>query len=113
MRAIGVSNFSIQTLKILLEHANIVPAVNQVELHPCLPQRELLDFCGTRGILVTAYSPVGKHKFANNPPITEIAEAHSATCAQILLNWGIQRGTAVIPKTVHEDRLKENLKVGG
>lgn len=112
VKAIGVSNFSVKTLQILLEHADTIPAVNQVEMHPCLPQHDLLEFCGVRGILLTAYSPVGKHRFANHPAIAEIAEAHSATNAQVLLSWGLQRGTAVIPKTVNEDRLKENLEVG-
>lgn len=95
----------------MLEHASIVPAVNQVELHPCLPQHELLAFCNARGILLTAYSPVWKHKFADNPLIVVISETHRATPAQALLSWGVQRGTAVIPKTVREERLRENLKV--
>lgn len=84
--------------------------MNQVELHPCLPQHELLAFCNARGILLTAYSPVGKHKFADNPLIVAISETHHAAPAQVLLSWGLQRGTAVIPKTVCEERLRENLK---
>ncbi|KZT64358.1 Aldo/keto reductase [Daedalea quercina L-15889] len=112
-KAIGVSNFSVQTLTELLAHASVVPAVNQVELHPCLPQHELVDFCSKRGILLTAYSPVGKTKFADDPAITAIASGHgpAVTNAQVLLSWGVQRGTAVIPKTVHAERLKENLQV--
>lgn len=85
--------------------------MNQVELHPCLPQHDLLSFCNTHGIILTAYSPVGKHKFADNPLIGKIAEAHGSTSAQVLLSWGLQRGTAVIPKTVREERLRENLEV--
>ncbi|KAJ8489608.1 hypothetical protein ONZ51_g2793 [Trametes cubensis] len=110
-KAIGVSNFSIKTLTELLEHANVVPAVNQVELHPCLPQHDLLEFCTKRDILLTAYTPLGKAKFVNDPVIQEIVEAHGprATGAQVLLSWGVQRGTAVIPKTLHPERLKENL----
>ena len=113
VRAIGVSNFSIKTLSTLLAHASIVPAVNQVELHPCLPQHELLEFCSARGIRLTAYSPVGKAKFADDPAVTAIAAAHGpkVTGAQVLLSWGVQRGTAVIPKTVHPERLEENLQV--
>lgn len=112
-KAIGVSNFSVNTLTTLLAHASVVPAVNQVELHPCLPQHELREFCSERGILLTAYSPVGKVKFANDPAITAIAAAHGpgVTSTQVLLSWGVQRGTAVIPKTVHPERLRENLQV--
>lgn len=112
-KAIGVSNFSIKTLSVLLAHATVVPAVNQVELHPCLPQHALLAFCADRGILLTAYSPVGKHKFAHDPNIVAIANAHGpdVTSAQVLLSWGVQRGTVVVPKTLHTERLKENLEV--
>ena len=110
-RAIGVSNFSIKTLSALLAEANIIPAVNQVELHPSLPQHDLLDFCRLRGIVLTAYSPVGKFKFANDPVIQAIAQAQQASGAQVLLSWGVQRGTAVIPKSAHVDRMQENLQV--
>ncbi|EJF64600.1 Aldo/keto reductase [Dichomitus squalens LYAD-421 SS1] len=110
-KAIGVSNFSVKTLTELLNHTDIVPAVNQVELHPSLPQNELLAFCRERGILLTAYSPVGKFKFADDPEITAIADAHHASSAQLLLSWGVQRGTAVIPKTVHATRMRENLQL--
>lgn len=108
-----MSNFSIKTLSVLLAHATVVPAVNQVELHPCLPQHALLAFCADRGILLTAYSPVGKHNFAHDPNIVAIANAHGpdVTSAQVLLSWGVQRGTVVVPKTLHTERLKENLEV--
>ncbi|KAI8983405.1 Aldo/keto reductase [Trametes punicea] len=112
-KAIGVSNFSIKTLSELLPHANVVPAVNQVELHPCLPQHDLLAFCADKGILLTAYTPLGKHKFADDPTIRAIAEAHGpgVTSVQVLLSWGVQRGTAVIPKTLRAERLRENLQL--
>ncbi len=110
-KAIGVSNFSIKTLSILLQHAEIVPAVNQVEMHPSLPQHELLDFCRARGVALTAYTPLGKHKLANDPVIQQVATAHGASGAQVLLSWGVQRGTSVIPKTVNEQRMRENLDV--
>ena len=110
-RSIGVSNFSIKTLTTLLEHASIVPAVNQVEMHPCLPQHDLLEFCNSRNIHLTAYSPVGKAKFSDDAEIVQIAKSHGATSAQVLLSWGVQRGTSVIPKTLNEERLKENITV--
>ncbi|KAL5536563.1 hypothetical protein ACEPAF_385 [Sanghuangporus sanghuang] len=108
-KSIGVSNFSIKTLTKLLERASIVPAVNQVEMHPCLPQHDLIEFCQSYNIHLTAYSPIGKHKFAYDPAIVEIAKSHGATSAQVLLSWGIQRGTSAIPKTLNEERLKENI----
>ncbi|KAI9059658.1 Aldo/keto reductase [Trametes sanguinea] len=112
-KAIGVSNFSIKTLSELLEKATVVPAVNQVELHPCLPQHDLLAFCAERGIQLTAYTPLGKHKFADDPTIRSIAEAHGpgVTPAHVLLSWGVQRGTAVIPKSLNPTRLQENLRL--
>lgn len=111
VKAIGVSNFSVKTLGTLLNHAVIVPAVNQVELHPSLPQHELLAYCRDRGILLTAYSPIGKYKFADDPEIVDIARAHRASSAQVLLSWGVQRGTSVVPKTMREERMKGNLQV--
>ncbi|KAF8625053.1 hypothetical protein AX15_005583 [Amanita polypyramis BW_CC] len=109
VKSIGVSNFSVKTLNELLPYINVVPAVNQVEAHPCLPQHELLAFCKEKGILVTAYSPVGKFMFASHKGLVEIARRKGATRAQILMSWGVQRGTAVIPKSEKEDRLRENI----
>ncbi|PFH47760.1 hypothetical protein AMATHDRAFT_77044 [Amanita thiersii Skay4041] len=108
VRSIGVSNFSIKTLDELLAHAQVVPAVNQVEAHPCLPQHELLVFCRERGIQMTAYSPVGKHQFAEHSIIRRIAERRGTSAARVMVSWGVLRGVAVIPKTEKEERLKEN-----
>ena len=110
-RSIGVSNFSVKTLTHLLNNAQVVPAVNQVEAHPCLPQHGLLKFCRQNGIHLTAYSPVGKHKFASHEAVVSIAQHHGVTAAQILLSWGVQRGTSVIPKTESAQRLSENITV--
>jgi len=112
-RAIGVSNMSEKHLASLLDHPKsiIVPAVNQVEAHPCLPQHELLEFCRNRGILLVAYSPVGKQKFANDHDIQAIARRLNVTPAQVILSWAIQRDTAVVPKSEHEARLAENISV--
>ncbi|KAJ7204671.1 Aldo/keto reductase [Mycena pura] len=109
VRSIGVSNFSEKTLTILLENARIVPAVNQVEIHPLLPQHSLLAFCQARGIILTAYSPVGKNKFSSDPDVVRIADAHGVTGPQVILSWGVQRGTTVIPKTSNHERLRENI----
>lgn len=116
VKNIGVSNFGIKTLTTLLKHARIVPAVNQVEAHPCLPQHELLAFCSSHEpkILLTAYSPVGKHKYATSDrDIVDIARNKGTGVkeGQVLLSWAVQRGTAVMPKSVDPTRLKQNLSL--
>ncbi|KAF8325937.1 Aldo/keto reductase [Amanita rubescens] len=113
VKNIGVSNFSVKTLNELLSHCQtqIIPAVNQIEAHPSLPQHELIRFCKERGIVVTAYSPIAKNKLANNETLMGVARRRGVTPTQVLLSWGVQRGTAVIPKTEREDRMKENIKL--
>lgn len=108
-----MSNLSRELLSALLVHPEtvVVPAVDQVEAHPCLPQHELLKFCNDKGILLVAYSPVGKHKFANDEDIQRITQRLGITAAQVLLSWGVQRGTSVVPKSEHKDRIAENISV--
>ncbi|NEQ45533.1 MAG: aldo/keto reductase [Leptolyngbya sp. SIOISBB] len=120
-RQIGVSNFSIQKLKSLLENADIPPAMNQVELHPYLQQTELLPFAQEHNIFLTAYSPLGSSDrpaalkaqdepiLLEDPTLLEIADKHHVTPAQVLIRWAIQRGTAVIPKSVNPARIEQNL----
>jgi len=120
-RHIGVSNFGVATLDALLGQARIRPAMNQVELHPYLQQPDLLAFCQARGIHVTGYAPLGSGgrpaiiRQPNDPVllrdsiITAIAQRRGITPAQVLLRWALQRGTAVIPKSVNPGRLRENL----
>ncbi|CEP18453.1 hypothetical protein [Parasitella parasitica] len=112
LRAIGVSNFDIQHLEKLAITAKIPPAVNQVELHPYLPQQELVDYCQKHDILVAAYSPLGSSDspLMKDETITFIANKHNATAAQILISWGIERGYAVLPKSVNASRIMSNLK---
>lgn len=112
--AIGVSNFSINNIKDILSSPGnkIVPAVNQVELHPLLPQQELLDFCHSKGIFLEAYSPLGS---TNAPLLTEkvvidIAEKNAVTPAQVVISWHVQRGYIVLPKSVNADRIVSNFK---
>jgi len=115
VRHIGVSNCSAAKLKALLPHCRIQPAMNQIERHPWLQQRELLTFCDQHGIAVTAYSPLGSPAaggpapLLNEPTIAAIATTHGASAAQVLLAWGIACGTAVIPKSVQRERLAANL----
>ncbi|KAI5449689.1 hypothetical protein NCC49_004150 [Naganishia albida] len=114
-RAIGVSNFGIRNLETLLQSAKIVPAVNQIELHPCSPSTKLVDFCKSKGIHVTAYSCLGStdSPLAHNKTLEEVAKAHGKTPQQVLLVWGLKRGTSVIPKSVTESRIKGNFDLDG
>ncbi len=115
VRQIGVSNFSTAKLAALASGARVVPAVNQVERHPWLQQSDLLRHCRERGVVLTAYAPLGSggavegSSLLADPQILSIAAAHGASAAQVLIAWGLACGTAVIPKTVHVDRLAENL----
>lgn len=112
-RSIGVSNFLQHHLERLLAQAEIVPAVNQIELHPILQQAGVVEFCRERGIAVEAWSPLGAGQlplFAQ-PAVTEAAAAHDRTPAQIVLRWHIQRGTIVFPKSSDPQRMRENLSI--
>jgi alcohol dehydrogenase (NADP+) len=119
---IGVSNFSIPKLQGLLEDAErYAPEMNQIELHPYLQQPKMIGFAKAHDVHLTAYSPLGSSdrpdamKDEDEPvlledeTIAEIADEHDATPAQVLISWAIHRGTAVIPKSVNEGRIKENL----
>lgn len=119
-RHIGVSNFGVERLKALAAKSWVKPECNQVELHPLLAQNELKAYCDAEGIHLTAYSPLGSKDrdpamkrdnepdLFENPVIKSIASTHGASPAQILIRWAIQRGTAVIPKSVNPGRLKQN-----
>ncbi|KAJ3998710.1 Aldo/keto reductase [Lentinula boryana] len=116
VKSIGVSNFSIKNLEILLPECTVIPVTNQVEMHPCLPQIDLKDYCESKGIILTAYSPLGRPlgpdqpiSLFNNNTITTIANKLGVDLAQVLLSWGVQRNTAVIPKTENEVRMKNNI----
>lgn len=93
---------------------------NQVELHPCYPQNELLRFCHSKGIQLTAYCPLGQYNspFFTDPMLLQAAEELSKTLSknvsvsQLVLSWAVQRGTIVIPKSANETRLKQNIDVG-
>ena len=121
VRRIGVCNCTIALIRDLLAVARIKPAVLQVELHPFLTQEKLLRFCREASIAVTAFSPLGAPSYVplgmatasdsvlEHPVVKEIAAATGRTPAQAVLRWGMQRGTAVIPKTSRPERLRENL----
>jgi 2,5-diketo-D-gluconate reductase A len=109
--SIGVSNFEPEHLRILIDATGIVPAVNQVELHPLLPQWELREMHAQLGIATEAWSPLGRGSLLGNPIITGVAEAHGKTAAQVLIRWHIQLGNIVIPKSVTPERIVSNFDV--
>ena len=120
VRAIGVSNFMVEHLTTLLDHATVVPAVNQIECHPYFQQRDVQAFNAAHGILTQAWSPIGGITFyrdgthgstLDDPVIGDIARAHGKTPAQVMLRWGLQHGRSVIPKSTKPSRIAENLDV--
>lgn len=111
VKAIGVSNFQISHLEHLLENAEIVPAVNQVEFHPKLTQTELREFCRKQGIQVEAWSPLMNGDLLKNDTIQKMADFHSKTPAQIVLRWDLQHGVITIPKSMNEARMLENIGI--
>ena len=116
VRAIGVSNFTIPGLKQLLSIAKVKPTVNQVEIHPFLPQQELLDFAKQNDILLVAYSPLGSQnqvpstgeKVNENVGLNSVAKKTGHTLAQVLIAWGIKRGYPVLPKSATPSRIVSN-----
>jgi diketogulonate reductase-like aldo/keto reductase len=120
VRAIGVSNFMVEHLTALLDHATVVPAVNQIECHPYFQQRDVQDFDAEHGILTQAWSPIGGITFYRDgshgstladPVIGEIATTYGKTPAQVMLRWGLQHGRSVIPKSTKPHRIAENINV--
>jgi diketogulonate reductase-like aldo/keto reductase len=120
VRAIGVSNFMVDHLATLLDRATVVPAVNQIEVHPYFVQPEVQAFGTEHGILTQAWSPIGGITFyrdgghtstLQDPVIGGVATAHGKTPAQVMLRWGIQHGRSVIPKSTKPNRIAENIDV--
>ncbi|OLD78029.1 glyoxal reductase [archaeon 13_1_20CM_52_20] len=110
-RSIGVSNYTIQHLTELLEDAEVVPMVNQVEFSPFLYQKQLLEYCEKNKIQLEAYSPLTQGQKLNDPRIQQIAKKHNKTPAQVLIRWSLQHNLVTIPKSVREERIKENSQV--
>lgn len=117
-KSIGVSNFGIKKLSLLLENATISPAVNQIEMNPSWQQGKLREFCMKKGIHVCAWSPLGAYKVfwgsnavMENPILQEIAQARKKSVAQIALRWIHEQGTSVIVKSFNKERMKQNLEI--
>lgn len=118
-RAIGVSNWTISGLEEMLKYAEVKPAINQVEIHPFLPNNELIAYCISHDILPVAYSPLGSQhqvpstgeKVTTNAELNALAQAKGVTLAQILIAWGLKRGYAVLPKSSDAARIKSNFQV--
>ncbi|OHT98984.1 MULTISPECIES: aldo/keto reductase [Mycobacterium] len=111
VRSIGVSNFEPEHLEVLIDSTGIVPAVNQVELHPLLPQQELREVHARLGIATEAWSPLGQGSLLTDPVITGISERRGKTPAQVLIRWHIHLGNIVIPKSVNPERIVSNFDV--
>lgn len=112
-KAIGVSNYSKRYLEQLLPHATVVPAVNQIENHPNLPQQEIVDLCNEKGIHIMAYSPLGSTggPLFTAEPVVKIAEKHGVKPSAVLLSYHLPRGSTVLAKSVTPERIKENLNL--
>lgn len=120
IKTIGVCNFGVQELEELIKDTDLVPSINQIEIHPYLTQLKLIDYCKSKGIEITAYSPLGsggKPKKPDLPPLLshptliKIGSDHGKSPAQIAIRWSLQHGFIVIPKTSNIQRLDENINV--
>ncbi len=112
VRAIGVANFMPEHLQDVMDHSDIKPMVDQVEFHPLLTQRRLLEFCRANQIQLEAWSPLFRGgEVLSDPVIGEIAEKHAKTPAQVILRWDLQQDVITIPKSVHQERIQENAEV--
>lgn len=112
-RAIGVSNYMAPHLHELIDYAKVLPAVNQIELHPYLfaTRAETIDLCREKGILPVAYSPLTKGEKLNDPVLLKMAGQYEKTSAQILLRWALQQGFCVIPKSAASTRVIQNMQI--
>lgn len=110
-RAIGVCNFHVHHLETLIEQAEIIPMVNQVEYHPHLSQTELLSYCQSKGIQLEAWSPLKQGELIDEPAISQIAAKYNKSTAQVILRWDLQNKVVTIPKSIREERIIENASI--
>jgi diketogulonate reductase-like aldo/keto reductase len=118
-RSIGLSNFTEKDIASLLKYASVKPTVNQIEIHPFLPQKLLIEYCLSKSIIPVAYSPLGSQdqvpgtgeKVSTNKDLIAVAEKNGWTLAQVLIAWGLKRGYSVLPKSSNETRIRGNAKL--
>jgi len=113
IRAIGVSNFTKEQIQDLKAHSTIVPMVNQIEYHPRLQSEVLHEYMKTENIVLEAYQSLGQGRLIGHATVTAVAGEVGKSTSQVLLRWAIQKGAVIIPKSSHEDRIKENMGVFG
>lgn len=113
LRAIGISNFYPERLADFCETVEIIPMVNQIELHPFFQQQNALDLMKAYGVVPEAWGPFaeGKNGIFTHPVLSEIGKKYGKTAAQVALRWNVQRGVVVIPKSVHKDRIEQNFDI--
>ena len=113
VKAVGVSNFYPAILANLCENVEVIPAVNQVELHPFFAQEEALKVMKEYGVAPQAWGPFaeGKHGIFTDPELNAIGQKYDKTAAQVVLRWNVQRGVSVLPKSVHVDRMEQNFDI--
>ena len=113
LRAIGVCNFYPARLADLCETVDVIPAVNQVELHPFFQQEDALALMKEYGVRPEAWGPFaeGNHGIFTHPVLSSIGEKYGKSAAQVALRWNVQRGVVVIPKSVHKDRMEQNMNI--
>ncbi len=109
VKAIGVSNFMLPQIKALLETAEVIPAVNQIEFHPGYTQQEVVDFCKEQGIAIEAWSPIGSGRLLKDEDLKEIAEKYNVSPAILCIQFCLQSGVIVLPKSENPENIKNNL----
>ena len=110
-KAIGVSNHTITHLKEMKRYAHITPVIDQVEFHPFLYQKDLLEYCKENNIVLEAHAPLARGNISRSELIADIAKKYHKNNAQIFLRWSLQHGVIPIPKSIHKERIKENINV--
>jgi diketogulonate reductase-like aldo/keto reductase len=110
-KTIGVSNYTIEHLEEMKTYSTVDPAVNQVEFHPFLYRKELMEYCHKRNIAIEDYCPLTRGRKLQDERITTISKKYNKSNAQVLIRWGLQHGNIVIPKSAKKERIKENFDV--
>lgn len=111
IKAIGVSNFTVDALESLINNCKIKPMVNQIEFHPGLMQNEIVDYCKKNNILIEAWSPLGSGKMLDNDVLISIAKKYNISTAQLCIKWCLQNGVLPLPKSITSERIIENYNV--